>query len=144
MREGDIGETFFFIGTPVTVRKKIILFLSFLCRIDKQQEKNMDERPPLSKSRSTSSSFQQGRRPSRSSKYGSIVEERKHRNTDNEEESDEQQEARIFEIPEEDEHSEMARQRGLSTERMSMNSFDHEITLKERQDVTRIYDISYY
>lgn len=98
------------------------------------------ERPPLSKTRSTSSSFHQGRRPSRtaSTKYGSIVEERKHRH---EEESDEYEQDQqendngIFEIPEEDERLEMARQRGLSTDRMSMNSYDHEITLKERQEV---------
>ncbi|KAG2213176.1 hypothetical protein INT47_011325, partial [Mucor saturninus] len=95
--------------------------------------------PPLSKTRSTSSSFHQGRRPSRtaSTKYGSIVEERKNRH---EEESDEYEQEQqetdngIFEIPEEDERSEMARQRGLSSDRMSMNSYDHEITLKERQE----------
>lgn len=105
------------------------------------------DRPPLSKTKSTSSSFQQGRRPSRtaSSKYGSIVEERKQKNADNEEESDDyeqeqqEQDNRIFEIPEEDEqHQEGTRQRGLTSERLSINSFDHEITLKERQDVSII------
>lgn len=106
------------------------------------------DRPPLSKTRSTSSSFQQGRRPSRtaSTKYGSIVEERKQKHADNEEESDyyeieQEQDNGIFEIPEENEdQQEGIRQRTLTSERMSIDSFDHEITLKERQDVSNFFN----
>lgn len=99
----------------------------------------MEDRPTLSKTRTNSSSYV-GRRPSRttSSKYGSIVEEQQQRNdtsSDNEDSSSndqgDQENNGIFDIAEEGE--EESRQRRPS-ERMSLNSLDYELTLKDKQE----------
>ncbi|KAI8090500.1 hypothetical protein BDF21DRAFT_333313 [Thamnidium elegans] len=93
-------------------------------------------RPPLIKARSNSSSFlQQNRRPSRtmSSKYGSIVEERgQPEEEDEDEESDEQEQDNNLLNPEEELREDGTRR--MPNERMSMNSIDYEITLKDRQE----------
>ncbi|GAA5798578.1 hypothetical protein HPULCUR_003983 [Helicostylum pulchrum] len=93
------------------------------------------DRPPLIKARSNSSSFlQQNRRPSRttSAKYGSIVEERRQPEEEEDEESDEQEQDDNLLNPDEELREDGTRR--MPNERMSMNSIDYEITLKDRQE----------
>lgn len=88
-------------------------------------EDNHSGRPALSKTRTNSSSYV-GRRPSRtmSSKYGSITEDNRESNSEEEETSND-----IFDIAEEGEGAEGSRQRA-----MSMDSLDYELTLKDKQE----------
>ncbi|KAI9341601.1 hypothetical protein BD770DRAFT_422141 [Pilaira anomala] len=103
------------------------------------------ERPPLSKARSNSSSsyHQTNRRPSRtlSSKYGSIVEERRKSKTDENEEDEDDESDELDQdtgvILEEEEEEEVVREEGsrrYPNDRTSMTSIDYEITLKDRQE----------
>lgn len=85
-------------------------------------ESSTSQRPKLVKTRSTSSRIKKlGRTPS---KYGSIIEEEDSKSS-NEEEEEEGQE-------QDQEHDLQSR-----SERLSMNSFDHELTLKDKQDVIK-------
>lgn len=74
-----------------------------------------------------------------SAKYGSIVEERRQPEEEDEEdeESDEQEQDNNLLIPDEELREDGTRR--MPNERMSMNSFDYEITLKDRQEVSTVY-----
>lgn len=94
------------------------------------------DRPTLSKTRTNSSSLV-GRRPSRttSSKYGSIIEEERNNNSSNSNKSDSDYED-SQEQPLEGENVVFGIQPVVEdSDRLSMNSLDYELTLKDKQEV---------
>lgn len=104
-------------------------------------EPSSSGRPILQKTRSNSSSFRV-RRPSRTtSKYGSIVEERSYPNANNNtsdqedaEDNDDDDEQELDPINERLDQTRQGSNHHLS-DRMSFSSLDHELTLKDKQDV---------
>lgn len=91
------------------------------------------DRPNLQKTRTNSSSFRV-RRPSRTtSKYGSIVEERSYPNANSEQDHDDADNDSEQDI--DPRHDTRQGSTHHASDRMSFSSLDHEITLKDKQDV---------
>lgn len=100
-------------------------------------ESSSSQRPKLQKTRSTSSSFRLKKQGRATSKYGSIIEEDTIKDTSsssNEEEEETEQQPNEGE-EEQQQHLFTRQPSNHPSERLSMNSFDHEITLKDKQDV---------
>lgn len=94
-------------------------------------EPSSSDRPKLQKSLSTSSSYGRSRRPSRTaSKYGSIILEEDSNSSSNEDNRN-------------DEELKLGKQRTRQpsnlSDRLSLNSLDYELTLKDKQDVKLQY-----
>lgn len=90
------------------------------------------DRPNLQKTRTNSSSFR-ARRPSRTtSKYGSIVEERSYPNANRDQDDDADNDSEQEENPNHDTRQDSIHH---ASDRISFSSLDHEITLKDKQDV---------
>ncbi|CEP08528.1 hypothetical protein, partial, partial [Parasitella parasitica] len=101
-------------------------------------EPSSSDRPKLQKTRSNSSSFRV-RRPSRTtSKYGSIVEEDRYPNANDDTTSDREDDANNDDEDDGDNDDQLGATRLGSnyhlSDRMSATSLDHEITLKDKQD----------
>lgn len=95
-------------------------------------ESSTSQRPKLQKTRSTSSSFRVKKLGRTASKYGSIIEERQ--DTSSNEDDEERQQSNEQDESEEG-HIRTRQPSNHPSERISMNSFDHELTLKDKQDV---------
>lgn len=92
------------------------------------------ERPNLQKTRTNSSSFRV-RRPSRTtSKYGSIVEERNYPNANSDQDTGDDD----ADNDSDPNHDTRQGSTYHASDQMSFSSLDHEITLKDKQDVSTL------